>query len=293
MGCAKALLNSQKDIKKETHIRVNSSKTTLSEVEKHLESERVRFKRNPIPSSLKIEKSYFSISSSLPALTGEIYIQDFPSQLPAYAVDFSEFKNKEKVEILDMASSPGSKLTQIADILTARNFNYKITALEPEEKRLTKLINNVQKQNLKNIEIYQNKGEEFLTTKKFDIIFLDAPCSGNLISEKNWLKKRQPSDFKSKARLQRKLIKNSYYLLKKGGILVYSTCSLEPEENEFNIDWAIREYKFKPKESKLKLPFSTKPLTKVKSKELRTNHCIRIMPFVSGTEGFFISLLKK
>jgi 16S rRNA C967 or C1407 C5-methylase (RsmB/RsmF family) len=88
-----------------------------------------------------------------------------------------------------MASSPGSKTTQIADVLESLKINYQIIAIEKNENRIKRLINNIQRQNLNNIKILNLDVVKFNPEEKFDIIFLDAPCSGNLIDDSNWLKK--------------------------------------------------------------------------------------------------------
>jgi len=279
------LLNAKKQYSNNQFIRFNFTKTNNEETSSFLKKNRVKFSNTFFDNSFKIEKSFFNISSTLNALTSKIYIQDLASQIPVNCLDLEKFKKNNKIKVLDMAASPGSKTTQIYDILKYNNFDFEITALEPDKTRLTKLINNIQKQQCENIKIINTTGQNYNGHEKFDIILLDAPCSGNLIGDKNWLQKRDQKGILDKAKLQKDLLKKASALLKENGELIYSTCSLEIEENEQNVDWIVRNSKLINIPIGLKLPFDTKPLKK--------QHSLRIMPYESKTQGFFVSKFTK
>jgi 16S rRNA C967 or C1407 C5-methylase (RsmB/RsmF family) len=125
---------------------------------------------------------------------------------------------------------------------------------------------------------------------KFDRILLDVPCSGNFVTDKDWFKKRTIQDVKRNARLQREILKEAAKVLKNDGEIVYATCSLEPEENELNIDWAIKSLKLKVEKINC---HGEKALTDVFGKKLDSpiKHCKRIWP--GQTQGFFVCKLKK
>jgi len=295
-GSFDRLVNAKKLYSKNKYIRINSSKIKKSEIENFLKKNRVKFSSSFFIDAIKIDKSFFNISSSLPSLFGDIYIQDLASQIPVNLIDFSTFIGKE-IRILDMAASPGSKTSQIAEKCKFLKINAKIIALEPNKARLQRLINNIQKQMLKNIEIINIEAENYNTQEKFDIILLDAPCSGNLIDDDKWLSKRNFSGIEKKSNLQKKLIKNAEKLLKKNGILVYSTCSLELEENEENILWAEKNTDLKSMKVNFKFPFEINPSKifydeKLKNKFEKLN-CIRFQPYFSKTQGFFVGIFKK
>ena len=145
---------------------------------------------------------------------------------------------------------------------------------------------------LENINIIQTLAENFNTQEKYDLILLDAPCSGNLIKNWKWLEKRNLNGILQKAETQKKLLKKASQLLKRDGLLIYSTCSLEPEENEFNIDWIQKNSNLKTTQPYIQLPFDTSPITQYDGKKLRTKGCIRLMPYKSHTQGFFICCLE-
>lgn len=277
------ILKVKDKIRKDQYVRVNRSLCEIEDVEKFLKGNRVKYSRTFLPNCIKIEKSFFNLSSSLPSLTGEIYLQDIASQIPVNCIDYSNFSGK--VRVLDMAASPGSKTTQIADMLTLNGIEFEMIALEPEKKRLQKLINNIQKQGFRGIEIFNVRGEEFESKEKFDIILLDAPCSGNLAGDSDWLEKRNVEGIRKMAELQKKLLRKASELLREGGVLIYSTCSMEPEEDEENVEWILRNCGLRTFRPKLEFPFDVRPLRKQDS--------YRFMPHKAQMQGFFVCCLTK
>jgi 16S rRNA C967 or C1407 C5-methylase (RsmB/RsmF family) len=280
------LLKAKQELKNNLFIRINLSKTTPQKIEQFFNKNRIKYSKTIFQNAYKIEKSFFNLSSSLFSLTGQIYLQDLASQIPINTINFNKLKNQnKKIQILDMASAPGSKTTQLADMLEYHKIKYHITCLEPEKNRIKKLINNIQKQNFKNISIYQTTAQQFKTKQKYDIILLDAPCSGNLIDDKSWLQKRDLSGIKQKAKIQKELLIKASKLLKNKGEIIYSTCSLEPEENEHNIEFITQKTNLKTKPIETKFPYNTTPLQK-------DQHSLRFMPYNSKTQGFFVCKLK-
>ena len=160
---------------------------------------------------------------------GQFYIQNLSSILSIYALD-----PKEGEDILDMAASPGSKTTLIAS-LTNKEAN--ITANDVDEYRIRKLINVLHQFGSTNVEVINKDGANLgsIYPDHFDRVILDAPCSGEGMI---YLAGRKPLRFWSikkvnaMSRVQKKLIESAFKSLRKGGTLIYSTCTLEPEENE-------------------------------------------------------------
>ncbi len=281
------LLSIKYKISKDIFIRINPNKISLEDIETFLKKNRIKYSKTFLPNSYKIEKSFFNISSSLPSLTGEIYLQDLASQIPVNCIDFSQFSNRTSpITILDLCASPGSKTTQICNLLNYHKIEYELIALEPEVKRVQKLINNLQKQECYNVKVINEYGEKFQSESKFDLILLDAPCSGNLIGDNNWLNKRDVKGILEKAKLQKELLKNASKLLSDNGTLIYSTCSLEFEENEENVEFAINELKLKAFYPKINFPFKTEALVK-------NQKSLIFMPYLSMTQGFFVCCFKK
>ena len=194
--------------------------------------------------------------------------------------------------VLDMCAAPGSKTTQMAMYMQNKGT---IIALDSDSRRLLALRNNLERCNVMNSVLYKKDSRfVFDIGIKFDRVLLDAPCSGNYAIEEDFFIKKNIEGIRERARLQKELLKAAVKVLKKEGILVYSTCSLEPEEDEMNIDWILTKYpEMKLLDTGLKI--GDPGLTTVFDKKLNTeiSKCRRFWPEKTGTEGFFIAKMVK
>ena len=164
---------------------------------------------------------------------GHIYLQSLSSMLPVLALEPSEKEN-----ILDMCAAPGSKTTMIQSICKNKA---NLTSVELHKDRYEKLEYNCKKQGVNALLINKNV-LDLDDMFKFDKILLDVPCSGSgtLDLTNNRYKKNFTDDLIKKCvSTQKKLIKKAAKLLKSGGLLIYSTCSLLKSENEDIIDFAL------------------------------------------------------
>lgn len=144
--------------------------------------------------------------------------------------------------VLDIAAAPGSKTTQMAQHM--ENYGV-IVANDVSVKRLKALTNNLERLGVLNVCVTQLDGRRFgkLMPEAFDKILVDAPCSAEGTIRKsykaiyNW----QPWGYKKLVETQKMLLVSAYKALKPGGVLVYSTCTFAPEENEglFLIYWSV------------------------------------------------------
>ncbi len=80
--------------------------------------------------------------------------------------------------------------------------------------------------------------------RTFDRILLDVPCSGNFASDNEWFSRRTLADIERNAKVQKEILSTAVKCLAPNGEMVYSTCSLEPEEDELNMDWAVKNLGF-------------------------------------------------
>ena len=146
---------------------------------------------------------------------------------------------KENENILDICAAPGSKTTMIQSI--SKN-KVNLTAVELHKDRYEKLLYNLSKQGANALTFNMN-ANDLDNNFKFDKILLDAPCSGSGTLNLNSNKYKEYFTnllIEKCVNTQKKLIKKAFKLLKKGGTLVYSTCSLLKAENEDIIDFAIQ-----------------------------------------------------
>ncbi len=154
---------------------------------------------------------------------GKIYLQSLSSMLPVIIL-----QPNEKENILDMTAAPGGKTTQIAAYTKNKAF---ITATEKNKIRLQRLEYNVKKQGVKNINIMQEDSRKLSDYFSFDRILLDAPCSGSG-TENVFSEKFTEELINRSIKTQEELLVKALNILKSGGEMVYSTCSILKDENE-------------------------------------------------------------
>jgi NOL1/NOP2/sun family putative RNA methylase len=230
--------------------------------------------------------SRFSLGAITEYLLGYFYLQEAASQLPVQILN-----PKSNELVLDCCASPGGKTTQIAQFMENKGT---LIALEKKRHRMASLKTNLERCGVNNCIAYlmdANKVESL--NMQFDKILLDAPCSGNFVTDPAWFNKRDIEGIRKAAEIQKSLIEKSLAVLKKDGTLVYSTCSLEPEENELNMQWMLNNFKVKIEKTNLKL--GDPGLTNVFGQKLdkQIANCTRFWPNKTNTEGFFIAKIKK
>ncbi|GAB4161758.1 MAG: tRNA (cytosine(49)-C(5))-methyltransferase [Candidatus Dojkabacteria bacterium] len=170
---------------------------------------------------------------------GLFYIQSLSSMLPVVLLD-----PKPGEKILDMAASPGSKTSQIASLT---NNKATIIANDANYERAKNLDSILKMFNVKNYQVSVSDGAKYgkRTPEEFDKVLLDAPCSGEgliYLQSENPLRFWNIKKVKSMVHTQQELIISAYQALKKGGTLIYSTCTLEPVENEGIVDYLLSKY---------------------------------------------------
>ena len=154
---------------------------------------------------------------------GEIYLQSLSSMIPPIILEPKQGEN-----ILDMAAAPGGKTTQIAAITENKSY---ITACEKNKIRAERLKYNLQKQGVGSVNVMLVDARKLSDFFSFDKILLDAPCSGSgtmSVFDKNFNEELINRSAKTQEELLRKALK----ILKSGGEMVYSTCSILEQENE-------------------------------------------------------------
>ena len=166
-------------------------------------------------------------------LLGMYSIQEAAAQIPALL--FSGLGGKM---VLDACAAPGGKTTQLANIMSNSGT---ITALDVNKTRLAAMANHLERCHVSNTAVYKMDATQVdRLNRTFDRILLDVPCSGNFASDDQWLNRRTHGDIERNSKLQKEILAATVKCLSPEGEIVYSTCSLEPEEDELNMDWAIK-----------------------------------------------------
>jgi NOL1/NOP2/sun family putative RNA methylase len=270
-------------------IRVNTLKTNIKELLPRLKN---RFNLDPVP---WCEEGYFiehkegrlDIGNTIEHTLGYYYVQEAASMIPPLVLDPQPGEH-----VLDMAAAPGSKTSQIAAMMKNKGV---LVANDVAGDRLAALGINLQRTGCSNVLTNQSPGQN-IKGVQFDKILLDAPCSGTGTIRKSLktIKMWNPGMVKRITGLQKRLLVNAHKLLKDDGVLVYSTCSLEPEENEGIITYAVEELGMKVLPIKLKIKRSD-PVMEFEGEKYseQVKNCLRIWPQDNDTEGFFVTKLVK
>lgn len=273
-----------RDVKPRQAVRVNSTNTMKTDVARRLVSLGVKLEKIPfLEKGYWICKSEFSVGATSEYLLGLYSIQEAAAQIPAAL--FTRLKDKM---VLDACAAPGGKTVQLADSM--RNTGI-IIALDTRRRRLIALSNNLERCRVKNTIVYHMDATHASRLEmKFSRILLDVPCSGNFVIDRDWFMKRTLKDVEKNAKLQKRILAEATRILKDDGEIVYATCSLEPEENELNIDWAIENLNLQTEQINC---YGEKASTNIFGKQLNSTieHCRRIWP--GQTQGFFVCKLKK
>lgn len=214
---------------KYTTLRVNTLKSNLEEVKEILFKNSINYKSvSWYKDALIIENAKEKDIRALSIYEeGKIYLQNLSSMLPPLVVS-----PKEKESILDMAAAPGGKTTELSAL---SNNNALITAIEKDKIRSDRLKYNLNKQGASRVTVLVEDASKLDDFFRFDKILLDAPCSGsgtidleNISSYKNF----SEDLIKKSIERQKKLLLKASKIIKSGGEIIYSTCSILKDENE-------------------------------------------------------------
>lgn len=248
-----------------TYIRCNTKKLTIEQLESKLAAEGVTAKRVPqLPYALSIE-GYDYLSGLESFQNGEFFVQDISSMLAGEAA-----APKDNDYIIDVCAAPGGKSMNAALKMSGGH----VEARDLTEAKTALIEENISRIGLDNISVKQWDALEpdKEAFEKADIVIADLPCSGlGIIGRKPDIKYNTDRDkLKSLAALQREILSVVCEYVKPGGILLYSTCTINREENEDNVEWFVKEF-----------PFSLEGNTR------------QLLPGKDGTDGFFIARLRK
>jgi len=266
-------------------IRVNTLKISVQKLKSRLSN----WKLEQVPwcsEGFWIKGERWDIGNILEHQLGYFYVQEAASMIPPVVLDPKEYEI-----ILDRAAAPGSKTTQIAQYMKNTGL---LIANDVDGKRLKILGANLSKMGVLNAVItkmQQIKGIEF------DRILVDAPCSGTgtIMKSLKTVNMWNPKSISKLSRLQKMLVASSFEVLKVGGVMVYSTCTMEPQEDEGVVDFLIRKF---PNAKLEKIYLNIKkssPITEFEGEIYsdEVNKCLRIWPQDNNTEGFFVAKIKK
>lgn len=262
-------------------VRVNQLKATREEVMWMLENEGFQVQKSPIiPHSIRILQG--NVVHSQAFKQGYITIQDESSMVVAYTLQLSS-----EMEVLDACAAPGGKTGHIAELLQNTG---KVMALDLHKHKTQLILENTKRLGLSNVEVMQMDsrlaGEKFQHAS-FDRILVDAPCSGlGVLRRKPDIKySKTEEDLYALQDIQLKILSSVAPLVKTDGLLVYSTCTVDQEENVGTVQAFLEiheEFELHP----LQLPEALQGFSQSES-------YLQIFPQDFGGDGFFIACFHK
>ena len=270
-------------------LRVNTLKTSSDELFAIFDEKGVDFVELGDGAGATILRSKFSISSMEQHLYGHYYMQGVAEMAvsPQLGTEAGDL-------VWDMCAAPGGKTTHIAQL--AHN-GAEIVATDVSAEKLKALKNNIARTGVTSATVYGKDARDFFYPLRFDKVLLDAPCTGSGIMRKDPSRgvSRTLKDVAFMSGVQKGLLEKAVDDAKDGATILYSTCSLEPEENEEIIDWALGtldvdlmalDKSFLDIAPGFCSPFG-------KELDERISLTGRVHPHINDTNGMFIAKLKK
>lgn len=217
-------------------LRVNTMKSTFEEVTRELSEADIKYEISPIhPTSILITS--LRDVRPLPLFQeGHVTVQDASASLAVQLADPAP-----GMYVLDLCAAPGGKAVQVAEIMKNSGT---VIALEKYESKLRLIDENAVRAGVSIVKSQHGDAREYEASQLADLILVDAPCTGmGTLSKKPDIKwRRDIEDVRKMAVMQREILDHASGLVRVGGAIVYSTCTIEPEENADIITWFLERH---------------------------------------------------
>ena len=273
--------------KPKTAIRINELKINPHELIERMEKKGfVLSQSNWYENGFFVEKAPFPLGATTEYLAGYYFIQSAASWIPSLIL------NPEPGElVIDLTAAPGGKSSHLAQLMKNEGTLF---CIDLSRERIKSLRSNLARCGVENnICIRMNAIEFPKYNLKADKVLLDAPCTGEglMATDISRRTSKGQEDINRLAHLQKQLVQAGIKTLKKEGVMVYSTCSTAPEENEEVINWTLDNFPVRLLEIPFKdfSPGFTEAFDKTYDSELVKAK--RLYPHKDGTEGFFVCKL--
>lgn len=263
-------------------VRVNSLKITIDEVIESLKKDDVTVKQSQIYDRALLLENVDYLENTEAFNEGFISVQDLSSMLVSVIAD-----PREGDFCVDLCAAPGGKSLHMWELMRGKG---RIIARDINDYKVSLIEENIDRTESDGIEAQVADATELDTelVDKVDIVIADLPCSGlGVIGKKSDIKYNMDTDKESELiKLQRSILDNAVKYVKKGGKLIYSTCTLNKNENIDNMKYVLDKYQFKPVDISEYVPENF-------CRGTAKDGYLQMLPGIDGTDGFFICRLEK
>lgn len=263
-------------------LRINKNKIKVEDVIIELEKDGITVERNAYYDNCIHISGYDYLGKIRLFKEGFLNVQDVSSMMVAHVA-----APKKDDYIIDMCAAPGGKSLHIAEILNGSGM---VEARDLTTRKVELIEENIDRNQAKNIIAVESDGliQEKNSVEKADIVIADLPCSGlGVIGKKSDIKYNMTIEKQETlVKIQRAILKNAVSYVKKGGYLIYSTCTTNKQENEENYKYILENFPVEKVDISNELP-------KEMCQDTAKNGFVQILPGVDEKDGFFISKVRK
>lgn len=273
-----------------TSVRANTLKTSVESLVDRLQRKGFRVDKIPwIEEGFQVDFGTDSPGSLFEHMLGLFYVQGVPSMTVTRALDPQPGET-----IIDIAAAPGGKTTHIAQRMENLGL---VISVEQDRARIASLQSNILRCGVENVLLLRGDAKKLGQLQvEPNRVLLDAPCSGEGLIPLDPSRKtsKTMADIRYCAAKQDEMLDSAVSVLGDGGILVYSTCSIAPEENEFVVDDFLKRH-HEMEVVQIPLEFGTPAYTQPFGVQLNPSLSLarRFLPHKHDTEGFFICKMVK
>ena len=265
-----------------TTVRCNLNKASKEEIMKSLRDQEIGVEEHPYLSYALNISGYNYLKAVDAFRNGWIQVQDVSSMLVSEVADprWGDY-------CMDVCAAPGGKALHLADKLGGSGF---VEARDITESKVKLMHDNIERTGLINMNAIVADATVFYpaSVEKADVLIADLPCSGlGVLGKKPDIRyKMTESKQEEIVKIQRKILDTVYRYVKVGGTLIYSTCTIGAEENQFNLKWFLDNYPFRLESIDPYLP------KELQGKTTQAGY-LQLLPGIHKTDGFFLAKLKR
>ncbi len=264
-----------------TTLHINTNRILVEEYKRLLEEQRITYENGYYAEeAIRIENE-MEIRKLPGYEEGYFFVQDESSMIPVLAANI-----KKDDIVVDVCSAPGGKTMHALQVLNGSGL---VSSRDVSEKKVKRIQENISRMKFTGWEckVWDGTKTDEAWLEKADVVLADVPCSGiGIIGKKPEIKFHALKQAKDLVPLQRKICNEAVKMLKPGGTFIYSTCTINKEENEENVQWLVEHLGLKRDSLNCFIPENLR-------NKMTAEGMLQMLPGVQKSDGFFVARLIK